>query len=246
MQCLYNVPSEPNVQVKRYKLDEVLLKGTVEQIIPVMDKRTVRIMRQRAEDEAMTVTESTSEDSKKKVEYFQVKLRDGTNLKASQVVVATGPTRAQMANIPSWVKSIGENFPEERLRHTVQLMHYRPTAQHVAADLACEGQKDAKGKLDFYLNMKFSNNPNPNSYLWLCLFRVVCGARGRAEGDGSWWRPDQRPCHLTCPESRCQSCDLGHEEAPAGLVTVFMNRNHHFLFFLMLSTSSTPLHIFHS
>lgn len=146
----------PNVQVKRYKLDEVLIKGTVEQIIPVMDKRSDRIMWQRAEDEAMAVTESISAGSKKKVEYFQVNLGDGTNLKASQVVVATGPTRAQMANIPSWVKSIGESFPEERLRHTVQLMHYRPTAQHTAADLACKEQKDAKGKWGFNFNVTFS------------------------------------------------------------------------------------------
>lgn len=145
-----------NVQVKRYKLDEVLIKGTVEQIIPVMDERTDRIMRQRTEDEAMTVTESISEGSKKKVEYFQVKLRDGTILKASRVVVATGPTRAQMANIPSWVKSIGESFPEERLRHTVQLMHHQATAQHTAADLACQGQKDAEGKSDFHFNFPFS------------------------------------------------------------------------------------------
>lgn len=145
-----------NVQVKRYKLDEVLIKGTVEQIIPVMDEKTDRIMRQRTEDEAMTVTESINERSMKKADYFRVKLRDGIVLKASRVVVATGPTRAQMANIPSWVKSIGENFPEERLQHTVQLMHRRPTAQHIAEDLACQGQKDAKGKSDFHFNIVFS------------------------------------------------------------------------------------------
>ena len=136
--------------MQRYKLDEVLIKGTVEQIIPVMDKKTDRIMRKRIEDEAMTVTENISEGSKKKVEYFQVKLGDGVILKASRVVVATGPTRAQMANIPEWVKSIRESFPEERLRHTVQLM------QHLAADLACQGQKDAKGKSDFHFNIPFS------------------------------------------------------------------------------------------
>lgn len=145
-----------NVQVKRYKLDEVLIKGTVEQIIPVMDEKTDRIMRQRTDDEAMTVTESMNERSMKKVDYFRVKLRDGIVLKASRVVVATGPTRAQMANIPSWVKSIGENFPEERLQHTVQLMHRRPTAQHIAADLACQGQNDAKGKSDFRFDIAFS------------------------------------------------------------------------------------------
>lgn len=158
-----------NAQVKSYKLDEVMKKGTVEQIIPVMAGKTDRIMRQRTADKAMTVTESISEGSKKKVEYFQVKLRDGIVLKASRVVVATGPTRAQMANIPSWVKSIGESFPEERLRHTVQLMHHRPTAQHIAADLTCQGQKDAEGKSDFLFNIPFSifHISNWNLHLWL-------------------------------------------------------------------------------
>eukprot|EP00066_Takifugu_rubripes_P005674 XP_003969900.1 PREDICTED: uncharacterized protein LOC101066132 [Takifugu rubripes] len=105
-------------QVKRYKLDKVLTKGTVEQIIPVLDGK----------------------HDKKKVDYFLVQLQEGIILKARQVVLATGPTRAQMANIPSWVKSIGESFPEERLRHTVELMHHRPAAGHVAAASAlCEG-----------------------------------------------------------------------------------------------------------
>lgn len=138
-----------NMQVKRYKLEEVLIKGTVEQILPVMDERTDRVMEQRTEDEAMTLTESISKGLKKKVEYFHVKLQEGIILKARRVVVATGPTRAQMANIPSWVKSIGESFPEERLQHTVQLMHHRPTAQCTAADSACQGQKDVEGESDF-------------------------------------------------------------------------------------------------
>lgn len=132
-----------NVQVKRYKLDKVLIKGTVEQIIPVLDGKHSRVMGQRDEDEAMTVTESISECSKKKVDYFLVQLQEGIVLKARQVVLATGPTRTQMANIPSWVKSIGENFPEERLRHTVELMHH--AAGHVAAASACEQQKDVEG-----------------------------------------------------------------------------------------------------
>uniref|UniRef100_A0A3Q3JS89 Uncharacterized protein n=1 Tax=Monopterus albus TaxID=43700 RepID=A0A3Q3JS89_MONAL len=59
-----------------------------------------------------------------RVKYFHVQLQEGNILKARQVVMATGPTRAQMANIPSWVKSIGESYPEERLQHTVYLMHH--------------------------------------------------------------------------------------------------------------------------
>lgn len=138
-----------NMQVKRYKLDKVLTKGTVEQIIPVLDGEHDKVMGQR--DEAMTVTESISERSKKKVDYFLVQLQEGIILKARQVVLATGPTRAQMANIPSWVKSIGESFPEERLRHTVELMHPRPAAGHVAAASACEQQKDVEGKSSFHV-----------------------------------------------------------------------------------------------
>nr|XP_020461846.1 uncharacterized protein LOC109963562 [Monopterus albus] len=87
-------------QVKRYNLDKVLVKGTVEHITPVIDH------------------------TKKRVKYFHVQLQEGNILKARQVVMATGPTRAQMANIPSWVKSIGESYPEERLQHTVYLMHH--------------------------------------------------------------------------------------------------------------------------
>lgn len=145
-QCLYPTL---NVQVKKYKLDEVLIKGTVEQIIPVLDGKHHRLTGQRDENEAVTVTESRSERSKKKVEYFLVQLQEGVILKARQVVLATGPTRAQMANIPSWVKSIQESFPEERLRHTVQLMHQRPAARHAAAASACEQQKDVEGKSNF-------------------------------------------------------------------------------------------------
>ena len=63
----------------------------------------------------------------KEVKFFRVHLRGGTVLEARRVVMATGPTRSQMANIPSWVSAIQESYPEERLRHTVTLMH--PPAQ---------------------------------------------------------------------------------------------------------------------
>uniref|UniRef100_A0A4W6CKL4 Zgc:113276 n=1 Tax=Lates calcarifer TaxID=8187 RepID=A0A4W6CKL4_LATCA len=82
-------------QVERYTLDKVLVKGTVEHIIPDM-RATER----------------------------KVQLQEGSILKAHRVIMATGPTRAQMANIPSWVRSIGESYPEERLQHTVHLMHH--------------------------------------------------------------------------------------------------------------------------
>uniref|UniRef100_A0A3Q0R7D2 Zgc:113276 n=1 Tax=Amphilophus citrinellus TaxID=61819 RepID=A0A3Q0R7D2_AMPCI len=86
-------------QVRRYKLDKVLLKGTVEHIMPVM------------EDEKEMKEENLKDEEEEETQAYQV-------------VMATGPTRAQMANIPSWVKSIGESYPEERLLHTVHLMHH--------------------------------------------------------------------------------------------------------------------------
>ncbi|XP_047674646.1 uncharacterized protein zgc:113276 isoform X2 [Tachysurus fulvidraco] len=64
----------------------------------------------------------------KKVEFFQVTLDTGDTLEAKRVVLATGPTREQMANIPPWVRAITESYPEERLQHTVELMHH--LAQH--------------------------------------------------------------------------------------------------------------------
>lgn len=54
---------------------------------------------------------------------FRVVLQDGEIINARRVVMATGPTRAQMANIPPWVSAITESYPEDRLQHTVQLMH---------------------------------------------------------------------------------------------------------------------------
>lgn len=107
------------MQVERYNLDKVLLKGTVERITPVMEDRADFIR----EGEVTRVNEG------KRVKYFQVLLQEGVLLKARQVVMATGPTRAHMANIPSWVKSIAESFPEERLQHTVHLMHRLPAAR---------------------------------------------------------------------------------------------------------------------
>ncbi|XP_029937814.1 uncharacterized protein LOC115380747 [Myripristis murdjan] len=104
-------------QVERYGLDKVLVKGTVERITPVID------------DE-----EDREEVSASRVKYFQVQLQEGITLKAHRVVMATGPTRAQMANIPSWVSCIGESYPEDRLQHTVHLMHYLPVAQQTCQE----------------------------------------------------------------------------------------------------------------
>ncbi|XP_051800811.1 uncharacterized protein zgc:113276 [Acanthochromis polyacanthus] len=106
-------------QVERYQLDKTLVKGTVERIIPVTDDR------------------KEMED----VKYFQVQLQEGDILNARQVVMATGPTRAQMANIPSWVQSIGESYPEERLQHTVHLMHRLPNWKQKVPE-NCQRQKE--------------------------------------------------------------------------------------------------------
>ncbi|XP_050978483.1 uncharacterized protein zgc:113276 [Labeo rohita] len=86
-------------QVRKYDLDSVLIRATVDRIIPVL-----------AEDERM-------------VKFFKVTLHTGENLEAKRVIMATGPSRAQMANIPCWVQAIQESYPEESLQHTVQLMH---------------------------------------------------------------------------------------------------------------------------
>ncbi|XP_057700552.1 uncharacterized protein zgc:113276 isoform X1 [Corythoichthys intestinalis] len=113
-------------QVKRYNLDKVLVKGTVTRITPV------------------TEDEQRSKSRNKRVKYFRVQLEDGIVLKAQQVVMATGPTRAQMANIPQWVTQIEENYPEERLQHTVDLMHSLSRNRENADDVTqvCEaGQR---------------------------------------------------------------------------------------------------------
>lgn len=86
-------------QVRKYDLESVLIKATVDRIIPVL-----------TEDES-------------NVKFFKVTLHTGEIIEAKSVIMATGPSRAQMANIPCWVQAIQENYPEESLRHTVQLMH---------------------------------------------------------------------------------------------------------------------------
>ncbi|XP_038557334.1 uncharacterized protein zgc:113276 isoform X2 [Micropterus salmoides] len=135
-------------QVERYNLDKVLVKGTVERITPVIEDKdeteeeTDRIKEWETEGEATRTTERKEDGAKKRVKYFQVQLQEGITLKARQVVMATGPTRAQMANIPSWVKSIGESYPEERLQHTVHLMHHLATARQKNKDTDCWSVKE--------------------------------------------------------------------------------------------------------
>ncbi|XP_043108224.1 uncharacterized protein zgc:113276 isoform X1 [Puntigrus tetrazona] len=87
-------------QVRKYDLDSVLIRASVERVIPVL-----------TEDES-------------KVKFFKVTLHTGENIETKTVIMATGPSRAQMANIPCWVRAIQESYPEESLQHTVQLMHY--------------------------------------------------------------------------------------------------------------------------
>ncbi|XP_033972615.1 uncharacterized protein zgc:113276 [Trematomus bernacchii] len=117
-------------QVERYNLDKVLVKGTVEYISPVLDDEE----KGEEETEWMKEGDDIRVTERKKVKYFVVKLQEGIKLTARQVVMATGPTRAQMANIPSWVKSIGESYPEERLQHTVHLMHHLSSAKQKLKD----------------------------------------------------------------------------------------------------------------
>uniref|UniRef100_A0A8C1E8P0 Zgc:113276 n=1 Tax=Cyprinus carpio carpio TaxID=630221 RepID=A0A8C1E8P0_CYPCA len=59
-----------------------------------------------------------------KSKFFKVTLHTGENVEAKTVIMATGPSRAQMANISCWVRAIQESYPEQNLQHTVQLMHY--------------------------------------------------------------------------------------------------------------------------
>lgn len=125
-------------QVKRYELDKVLLKGTVEHITPVMEhkKETEEVK------ERLSEARKNTDESRKRVKYFQVQLQNGDILKARQVVMATGPTRAQMANIPEWVKSIGESYPEERLQHTVHLMHRVPNFKQKLRETSCPEEEE--------------------------------------------------------------------------------------------------------
>ncbi|XP_044209059.1 uncharacterized protein zgc:113276 [Thunnus albacares] len=135
-------------QVERYSLNKVLAKGTVAHITPVTEdedgsEEESDCMREgETKNVAMRVTDRKGDGARKRVKYFEVQLQEGVILKAHQVVMATGPTRAQMANIPSWVTSIGESYPEERLQHTVHLMHHLPIAQQKLKEADCQRQKE--------------------------------------------------------------------------------------------------------
>lgn len=134
-----------NMQVERYNLDKVLLKGTVMHITPVIEdkergKEESDCMK---EDKTKNVAMRVNERKRaRRVKYFEVQLQEGVILKAHQVVMATGPTRAQMANIPSWVTNIEESYPEERLQHTVHLMHHLSIAQQKLKESDCQRQKE--------------------------------------------------------------------------------------------------------
>ncbi|XP_056234133.1 uncharacterized protein zgc:113276 [Seriola aureovittata] len=130
-------------QVERHNLGKVLVKGTVEHIVPVIDYKEETEEESDCVKEAMRVTERKGDGARKRVKYFQVQLQEGSILKAHRVVMATGPTRAQMANIPSWVKSIGESYPEERLQHTVHLMHHLTNSKQELRETDCQTQKEA-------------------------------------------------------------------------------------------------------
>ncbi|KAF3686609.1 hypothetical protein EXN66_Car002281 [Channa argus] len=135
-------------QVERFNLDKVLMKGTVEHIIPVIEhnreneEKNDCIRTQESDGDAMEAPERKGDRTGKRVKYFEVHLQDGIILKAHQVVMATGPTRVQMANIPPWVKSIGESYPEERLQHTVHLMHHKVNSKQSLEDTKCQRQKE--------------------------------------------------------------------------------------------------------
>ncbi|CAN9507187.1 unnamed protein product [Ophioblennius macclurei] len=128
-------------QVERYKLEKVLVKGTVEGITPVMEDNEEmedEEEKHHPNGENTIMNEGTEDGTKKRIKYFHIQLQDGSVLKARRVVVATGPTRAQMANIPTWVHDIAENFPEGRLQHTVHLMHHLPKSKQQWRETNCE------------------------------------------------------------------------------------------------------------
>ncbi|XP_029944420.1 uncharacterized protein LOC115386295 [Salarias fasciatus] len=141
-----------NIQVERYKLEKVLVKGTVERITPVMEDNEE--MEEEEEEEGWfkehkangdntIMNEGMENGTRKRIRYFQIQLQEGNVLKAHQVVVATGPTRAQMANIPMWVQNIAENYPEGHLQHTVHLMHHLPNTKQRCREANCERQKES-------------------------------------------------------------------------------------------------------
>lgn len=155
-------------------MDKVLIKGTVEHIFPVIEhnkeieEENNWIKEPETKGEAMKVSERKRSGPRKKVKYFQVHLQEGIILKAHQVVMATGPTRSQMANIPSWVKNIGESYPEERLQHTVNLMHHLANSKQKRRETNCPRQNETfstQGKSDFlahnFQNTDYSLLPEP-------------------------------------------------------------------------------------
>ncbi|XP_061743240.1 uncharacterized protein zgc:113276 isoform X4 [Nerophis ophidion] len=101
-------------QVRRYDLEKVVVAGSVTRILPVVEE---------AEQEDRG--SAPKGGGARRVAHFQVHFQDGAMRQARRVVMATGPTRAQMANIPPWVTELEEKFPEGRLQHTVRLMHAR-------------------------------------------------------------------------------------------------------------------------
>ncbi|XP_039600988.1 uncharacterized protein zgc:113276 isoform X2 [Polypterus senegalus] len=119
------VHTDPFNKIHRYHLESILIKGTVERIIPILAVHNDQI---------------PSKNERKSVQHFNIVLQNGDVIAARQVVLATGPTRIQMANIPSWVKSIHESYPEERLQHTVQLIHYQDGKQ-VSASVCNSGER---------------------------------------------------------------------------------------------------------
>jgi len=212
------------LQVERYGLDRLLMKGTVDSITPVLTEEEEE---EEEHEEAGTVGASDGERDgrgsgrrrtrrRKRVEYFQVLLQGGVTLEARQVVVATGPTRAQMANVPAWVERISEDYPEERLQHTVSLMHH-------LASTRCHAGEWGGGRsfCDRHPNRSVSGFPGvTGAHVCLRVLRAAPGAgpgvRGGPEADGDWRRSDQRSHRVPRPAARRQSCDLGDEEAPAG------------------------------
>lgn len=107
----------------------MLVKDTVENIIPVTVDNTDMEDDQAIHDQNSRETERRVDGVEKRVKYFKVQLQESGVVKVHHVVMATGPTRAQMANIPSWVQNIGESYPEESLQHTVHLMHWQPKSE---------------------------------------------------------------------------------------------------------------------
>ena len=117
------------------------MKGTVERITPVTEHKKDVEEEQETQGEVIRASERKRNGAKKRVKYFSVQLQEGDIIKARQVVMATGPTRAQMANIPAWVRSIGESYPEERLQHTVHLMHELPNSKEKHKEINCQKQE---------------------------------------------------------------------------------------------------------